>query len=77
MAKYTWKGDALFHGAGRTGFSVMPDEQYPRMWRVRYPDGRLSDMVNRTRAKDAALVAYETQGRQRRREASTDDIRAA
>jgi hypothetical protein len=25
------------------------------MWRVRYPDGRLADMVNLTRAKDAAV----------------------
>jgi hypothetical protein len=25
------------------------------MWRVRLPDGSLSDMVNRTRAKDAAI----------------------
>ena len=24
------------------------------MWRVRFPDGRLSDMVNDTRARDAA-----------------------
>ena len=28
------------------------------MWRIRYPDGWLSDMVNLTRAKDAAgLIA--------------------
>jgi hypothetical protein len=26
------------------------------MWRVRLPDGRLSDMVNLTRAKDAAVA---------------------
>jgi hypothetical protein len=25
------------------------------MWRVRLPDGSLTDMVNRTRAKDAAV----------------------
>ena len=24
------------------------------MWRVRFPDGRLSDMTNETRARDAA-----------------------
>jgi hypothetical protein len=77
MTEHTWRGDALFHGGGKTGFSVVPDQQHPRMWRVRYPDGKLSDLVNRTRARDAASVAYETQGRQRRRGASTDDIRAA
>jgi hypothetical protein len=26
------------------------------MWRIEYPNGRLTDMVNRARAKDAALV---------------------
>jgi hypothetical protein len=34
---------------------VVPDEKYPGMWRVR-SDGRLSDMVNLTRAKDAAAT---------------------
>ena len=33
----------------------MRDEKYPEtMWRVRMPDGSLSDMVNKTRARDAA-----------------------
>jgi hypothetical protein len=26
------------------------------MWRVRYPDGRLTDMANRSWAKDAAAT---------------------
>jgi len=30
------------------------DTKYPNMWRVVEPDTTLSDMVNRTRAKDAA-----------------------
>ena len=34
--------------------SIEPDSTYPNMWRVRRPNGTLSDMVNRTRAKDAA-----------------------
>jgi hypothetical protein len=33
---------------------VVPDERYPGMYRVRLPDGSLSDMVNLARAKDAA-----------------------
>jgi hypothetical protein len=37
-----------------SGVSVVPDDTYPGMWRVRHPDGSLSDMVNRARAWDAA-----------------------
>ena len=33
---------------------VVPDKTYPGMWRVLRPDGSLSDMVNKTRAKDVA-----------------------
>src|SRR4051794_24433341 len=32
---------------------IVPDERWPAMWRVSYADGSLSDMANRTRAKDA------------------------
>jgi hypothetical protein len=35
---------------------VVPDEKHPAMWGVRSPDGRLSDMVNLTQAKDAAAT---------------------
>jgi hypothetical protein len=35
---------------------VVPDKKYPGMWRVRSSDGRLSDMLNLTRAKDAAAT---------------------
>ena len=33
--------------------SIVPDAVWPGMYRLRFPDGRLSDMVNLTRAKDA------------------------
>ena len=33
---------------------VVPDGKYPGMWRIRTLDGTLSDMVNLSRAKDAA-----------------------
>jgi hypothetical protein len=33
---------------------VEPDAKWPRMYRVRRPDGTLTDMVNLTRARDAA-----------------------
>jgi hypothetical protein len=33
---------------------VVPDAKWPGMWRARKADGTLTDMVNLTRAKDAA-----------------------
>lgn len=50
----SWKDDRLLVSNKLSGFSIVPDTKYPSMWRVRNPDGSLSDMVNRTRAKDAA-----------------------
>jgi hypothetical protein len=35
---------------------IVPDSRWPNMFRLRYPDGSLSDMVNLTRAKDALRV---------------------
>lgn len=34
---------------------VVKDKTYSNMWRIRSPDGSLSEMANLTRAKDAAL----------------------
>ena len=46
---------------------VIPDKGYPGMWRIRLPDGSLSDMANQTQAKDAALnIAVATLNRERR-----------
>lgn len=33
---------------------IVPDGKWPGMYRIHLPDGSLSDMVNVTRAKDAA-----------------------
>jgi len=55
-ARMSWKGDKLYYLGRRSDYSVVQDEKYPQMWRVRRPDGSLSDMVNQTRAKDAAMV---------------------
>jgi hypothetical protein len=42
---------------------IVPDERYPAMYRLRLPDGRLSDMVNLTRARDAlAAISDEAAG---------------
>jgi hypothetical protein len=43
-------------GNRQTGFSVFPDAEWPKMWRIRFPNGSASDMVNLSRAKDAATV---------------------
>jgi hypothetical protein len=38
------------------GYVVVPDPEWPGMYRVRLPDGQLTDMVNLTRAREAAQV---------------------
>jgi hypothetical protein len=32
---------------------IVPDDRWPGMYRIRLPDGRLTDMLNLTRARDA------------------------
>jgi hypothetical protein len=56
--RLTWRSDGhglyLFHGASpRPLVSIEPDSKYP-LFRIRYPNGELSDMVNLSRAKEAA-----------------------
>ena len=41
---------------------VIPDDEYAGMWRIRWPDRQLSDMVNLSRAKDAAMVLVRKNG---------------
>jgi hypothetical protein len=43
------------NGNGGRQITIEP-AQYPGLWRVHYPDGSLSDALNATRAKDAALA---------------------
>jgi len=51
-----WKNDSLYlFSKGKPLVTIVPDRQYPKMWRVRLPDGHTTDMANRARAKDAAL----------------------
>lgn len=54
-ADLVWEGNHLCHGK-KILVTIKPDEEYPKMWRVIEWDGSLSDMVNLTRAKDAAMV---------------------
>jgi hypothetical protein len=50
-----WHGDDLHLGRSRRMLRVVPDATWPGMWRVEISDGRLSDMANRTRIRDAAM----------------------
>jgi hypothetical protein len=58
---FTWRwhqdGTWSLHVEGRrcAVLDVVRDETHPQMWRIRCPDDRLSDIVNLSRAKDAAI----------------------
>jgi hypothetical protein len=60
--RLTWRRESgllclyyrLHHGAIVT---VEPDRTYPGLFRVRLPDGDLSEILNLSRAKDAAIAA--------------------
>ena len=45
---------------------VISDANWPGMYRVRWPDGNLSDMVNLSRANDAVACFMETAERRKR-----------
>lgn len=45
----------LYIGKVFTGVTVRRDEKYPSMWRIHAADGTVSDMVNLSRAKEAAV----------------------
>jgi hypothetical protein len=48
-------GWSLHYGHnGRALAIVAPDPVWPRMWRIHWPDGRVSDVGNLTRMRDAA-----------------------
>ena len=56
--RLNWRPDgvglALCYGQRKSALlHVVPDKTYSGMFRIEFPDGRLSDMVNLTRAKDA------------------------
>jgi hypothetical protein len=52
-----WRGNDLCRNRStRALVSIVPDSKYPGMWRV-LCDGRLSDIANRTRAREAARAA--------------------
>jgi hypothetical protein len=54
MSVLGWDGLELRLKTGRLLATIEPDSKYVGMFRVRMKDGQLSDMVNLSRAKDAA-----------------------
>jgi len=51
-----WEGHRLRLLSGRLLATVEPDNQWAGVYRVRFRDGRLTDLVNLTRARDAAVT---------------------
>jgi hypothetical protein len=71
----TWRGDKLCL-SGKALVVVVPDENYSGMWRIQ-TGTKLSDMVNRSRARDAArsvAVALLNGGRYSGRQGGADAI---
>jgi hypothetical protein len=54
-ADMRWQGDDLYCGR-RKLVRIVRDAKHPQMWRVEHPSGGLTDVVNRTRAKEAAML---------------------
>lgn len=51
---------SLHYGHSRAPLArVVADDYWPSMWRIVWPDGRRSDLVNLDRAKDAAAAIAE------------------
>jgi hypothetical protein len=55
---FEWRGRFLYRRGSRSGKPLIGIEaagpRHPGMWQIRTPDGSLSDMMNRTMAKDTA-----------------------
>lgn len=51
----------LYVGRRFTGVTVRPDGEWPGMWRINY-GGRVSDLLNLPRAKDASLTWFRPRG---------------
>jgi hypothetical protein len=65
-----WDGRRLRLFSGRRVLaSIEPEQAWPGMWRVRLPDGLLTDMVNLSPAKDAA-ASFALAALNRRQEAA-------
>jgi len=48
---------ALHHGSARMPLAwIVPDGRYPDMWRILWPDGRLSDLSEHARRRNHESV---------------------
>jgi hypothetical protein len=67
-----WQGNHLFRwGSSKLLAEVIPDSTWPGMWRVQLPSGYLTDTVNLSRARDAAMaLAVSYLNRQEREESA-------
>ena len=54
----TWKKDVMYSGGRKTEWTLKKDTEYPKLWRIWFPDGNVSDIYNKTRAKDNAAKLY-------------------
>lgn len=52
----------LYVGRKPTGVTLFRDSEWPGMWRIRDKKGRVSDMINLTRAKDASIGWWRVKG---------------
>ena len=55
MIRLHWAGGKLMNGTRRVPIEVRPDDRWLEMYRVHF-QGKISDIVNLTRAKDAAVA---------------------
>jgi hypothetical protein len=51
-----WNSHELRLTTGRLLATVKPDPDWPGLWRAHMADGHVTDMVNLSRAKDAASI---------------------
>jgi hypothetical protein len=57
---YQARARALYCGQVQTPLvGIVPDHVYPNLWRMHWPDRRVSDLCNLTRIMDAALAICE------------------
>jgi hypothetical protein len=49
-----WRGRTV-HFGNRVLATIVPDDTYPAMWRVKLPDGQLTDMANITWTRERAI----------------------
>jgi hypothetical protein len=75
-----WRGDQLaLKGTARTSpiVKLIQDANYSGMWRIKTPDGAVSDLVNRARAREAARSTLLGILRQRLASSEVPPVRSA